>query len=75
MAPFKLCYYGNGYDVTVPLAWIIKSEGEAEGKEDRCGDPVISALGPKLAIFDAQMPLSIPARAQQNSDFKDQLFP
>lgn len=32
MASFKLCYYGNGYDVTVPLAWIIKSEGEAEGK-------------------------------------------
>lgn len=52
-----------------------QEQKEKERKEDRCGDPVISALGPKLAIFDAQMPLSIPARAQQNSDFKDQLFP
>nr|XP_055177991.1 RING finger and transmembrane domain-containing protein 2 isoform X9 [Nyctereutes procyonoides] len=32
VASFKLCYYGNGCDVTIPLAWIIKSEGEAEGK-------------------------------------------
>lgn len=31
MASFKLCYYGNGHDVTIPLAWIIKSKGEAEG--------------------------------------------
>lgn len=31
VASFKLCFYGNGRDVTVPLAWIIKSEGEAEG--------------------------------------------
>ena len=31
MASFKLCYYGDGGAVTIPLAWIIKSEGEAEG--------------------------------------------
>lgn len=31
MASFKLCYYGDGRAVTVPLAWIIKSEREAEG--------------------------------------------
>lgn len=31
VASFKLCYYGDGGAVTIPLAWIIKSEGEAEG--------------------------------------------
>ena len=31
MASFKLCYYGNGCDVTIPLAWIIKLEREVEG--------------------------------------------
>lgn len=35
MASFKLCYYGNGWDVTIPLVWIIKSEGEAEGNGAR----------------------------------------
>lgn len=31
MASFKLCYYGDGRAVTIPLAWIIKSEREVEG--------------------------------------------
>lgn len=35
MASFKLCYYGNGRAVTIPLAWIIKSKGDAEGHRDR----------------------------------------
>lgn len=31
MASFKLCYYGDGRAVTIPLAWIIESEREVEG--------------------------------------------
>lgn len=40
MVSFKLCYYGNGRDVTIPLAWIIKSEGEVEGSRAQWTRPL-----------------------------------
>lgn len=40
MVSFKLCYYGNGRDVTAPLAWIIKSEREVAGSRAQCPGPL-----------------------------------